>query len=296
MKFFLFLFSLSLASYAQTKIFSGDNILVGKRKQATVLCVGSFHFEYYNADVYKTAKDKQVDILSPQRQKEVETLVSYIAQFKPTKIVIEEPQGGTSTLKHYKAFKSGKRKMGRDEIEQICFRLMNQFNIDTLYGADASTIFSDLYDSKDSLILRPTLDTIFMGWQNYNYKCEDPECKLYDSLQKAETEWALQTDLLSFFKYSNTDEALNRNYGLYFNGEYFKRGKYRGADALAMEWYNRNLRIYRNIQNVTTSVDDRILVLFGQGHVAILKHLFECDPKYKLIKFNELNNLSPAKK
>ena len=274
----------------QVKILNPDDILIGNRKLPTILCVGVFHFAYQNLDVYKTEKEKQVDILSPKRQIEVEQLVNYIAKFNPTKIIIEQEPGDTTMISRYKSYKSGKRKLGRNEIEQISFRLLDKFKLDTLYGADAGSIFSDLYESKDSTQLRPTLNSIFGGWQNYNYKCNDPVCKLQDSLINYKTELALKISLLAFFKYLNTDQALNRNYGSYFDGEYFTQGEYRGADALAMEWYDRNLRILRNIQRVTTSSNDRILVLFGQGHIAILKHIFECTPNYKLVKFDDLKN------
>jgi hypothetical protein len=274
---------------AQTKIFNPDDILVGNRKQASVLLVGSFHFAYFNLDVVKTSKDKQIDILSIQKQKEVEELVDYISKFKPTKIVIEDYPGGFTWMNRYKEYKEGKRLMGRNEIEQIGFRLVKKFNLDTLYGADSGSIFYDLYYSKDSLVLRPTLDSIFSGWgNNYHYKCNDPVCKLKDSLNKHQTELGLKIPLLDYFQFLNSDKALNRNYGSYFDGDYFTQGQYRGADALAMDWYDRNLRIFRNIQRLTTSSDDRILVLFGQGHVSILKQIFECAPNYKLVKFGEL--------
>lgn len=286
----LTILGLTFNSKGQTKILKPDDILISNRKLPTVLCVGTFHFAYQNLDVYKTEKEKQVDILSPKRQIEVEELVNYIAKFKPTKIIIEQEPNDSTMINRYKSYKKSKNKLGRNEIEQISFRLLDKFKLDTLYGADAGNIFYDLYYSKDSTNLRPTLNNIFSGWQNYNYKCNDPVCKLNDSLNKYQTELALKVNLLNFFKYINTDQSLNRNYGSYFDGEYFTQGQYRGADALAMEWYDRNLRIFRNIQRVTTSSEDRILVLFGQGHISILKHIFECAPNYRLVKFDDLKN------
>ena len=271
--------------------FNPNDVLQGKRKLPQVLLVGTFHFDYPNMDVVKTTADKQVDVLSAQKQVEMEQLVSYIAQFKPTKIVVEARPGAAWLAKKmvkYRAYKNGTRKLGRDEMEQITFRLLTQFKLDTLYGGDAPTIFDELYDSKDSLALRPTLDKIFTGWQNYNYKCNEPVCALQDSVSKIEEQIELKWPLLDVFKYLNSDNSLNRNYGAYFDGEYFTQGQYRGADALAMDWYNRNLRIFRNIQSITTSPDDRILVLFGAGHIAILKQLFECAPNYKFVKFKDL--------
>ena len=289
-------FSLS-SSYGQTYSFNPDDILVGNRKRPTVLLVGTFHFDYPNLDVVKTAEDQQVNVLALQKQREIKQLVDYIALFKPTKIVIEERVGNNDMLKKYRTYKSGKQPLGKDEIQQVGFRLLERFKLDTLYGADVSSIFNELYSSKDLAVLRPTLTNIFTGWgKDYNYKREEPICKLIDSLDNYQAKMELTWPLLDYFKYLNSDKGLGLNYASYFSGEYFTRGQYRGADALAMDWYNRNLRIFRNIQNITTSPDDRILVLFGQGHVSILKQLFEYDPAYQLIKFNDLGKSEMPRK
>jgi Family of unknown function (DUF5694) len=287
----IFLTVLNFA-FCQTKIFNPDDILVGNNKQPQVLLVGTFHFQYFNLDVVKTAADKQVNILSPDKQKEVQELVNYIARFKPTKIIIEGEPGDTTWSNRYKRYLTGKKVPGKNEIEQLGFRLAKQFKLDTLYGADAANIYDDLFMSKDSVALRPTLLNIFSGWgDDYKYKCDKEICRRYDSLQKYDETLNLKNTLLNYFKYLNSDKSLARNYGVYFNGDYFEQGDTRGADALAMDWYNRNLRIYRNIQKATASPNDRILVIFGQGHIAILKQLFESDPVYKLVKFNELEKV-----
>ena len=85
----------------------------------------------------------------------------------------------------------------------------------------------------------------------------------------------------------NSPKFLQRSYGVYLVGE-FKNGNYDGGDALATYWYDRNLRIFRNIQRVATSPKDRVLVLFGAGHVAILDQLFKSSADFNYIKFNEL--------
>jgi len=92
--------------------------------------------------------------------------------------------------------------------------------------------------------------------------------------------------LLPYFKYINSGKRLRRGFGAYLLGD-FKNGSYEGADALSMHWYNRNLRIFRNIQNIAEK-EDRIMVLFGAGHVSILLNLFESSPEFELVKFNQL--------
>lgn len=280
----ILLLAFSIVAQSQKRIPNPDSILVGQRQQPTVLLVGSFHFAYYNLDAYKVAKDRQVDILSVQKQKEMEELVKYLIRFKPTKIAIEAGKNTGYITKRYRAYKRGQIPLGKDEFEQIGFRLMEKMDLDTIYGVDDRSLADDLSGGKDSSIFRSMLDSIYADW---DYISDDIIIKRYEQFYKADEQHALNMSLLDYFKYLNSDKILNRGFGLYLNGD-FTLGDTRGADALAMDWYSRNLRIYRHLQQITTAPSDRILVIFGQGHIQILKHLFECSPQYKLIKFEEL--------
>ena len=274
--FFLFLHSFS---YSQ-KIKDPDYFLIpNKETLPQLFLVGTFHFEYYNNDANKVDKEKQVDILSKKKQKELKELLDYIAKFKPTKICIEAPENW-NTMEKYTSYKSGKTKLGKDEIQQIVFRLMDKFKLDTVYNVDAKTIYEDLTESKDSTTFNPYFEKIF---KDYTFKSNLD----YKKWIEYETEMNLKTPLLDYFKYFNSQKRFLRDYGFYLTGD-FKNGKYDGADALAIYWYDRNLRIFRNIQRVTTSPNDRILVLFGAGHISIPDQLFKCSTEYNYIKFNDL--------
>ena len=157
---------------------------------------------------------------------------------------------------------------------------MDRFNLDTVYSVDEESIESDLYSNKDSATIKPYIDSIFL---NYAFKANDN----YEKFQENETQLSLTIPLLDYFKYSNSQKSLQRNYGAYLLGD-FKNGRFNGADALATYWYDRNLRIFRDIQRATTSPNDRILVLFGAGHVSILDQLLNCSTEYNYIKFNDL--------
>ena len=266
-----------------------DNILVGKRQQPAVLLVGTFHFAYYNFDAHKTDTSQQVNILSPKKQEEMQELLRYIGQFKPTKIAVEGGRNTGYLMSRYRAWKKGKP-LGKDETEQIGFRVMDQFSLDTIYGVNDVTLLYDLYDGKDSLSFRPVLDSIFLDW---DFRSDDTISRLYKQHYRAGDSLALRMTLLDYFRYSNTDKNLDRGFGAYLNGD-FNLGDTRGADALALHWYSRNLRIYRHIQQIVSSPEDRILVLFGRGHIEILKHLFECSPQFNLVKFGELKMPPPT--
>lgn len=260
-----------------------DEFLVpgGKASLPKIFLVGSFHFAYYNKDAYKVEKSKQVDVLSVQRQKEMKQLLDYLSLFKPTKICIEAPVKWDAMGK-YRRYKSGQATLERDEVQQIAFRLMEKFHLDTVYCADARTIAEELPETKDSTVIRPYFDAIF---NDYNFRANDNYKKWLDY----ETELQTRLSLLDYFKRLNSPKRFQRDYGAYLLGD-FKNGQYNGADALATYWYDRNLRIFRNIQNITSSPKDRILVLYGAGHITILDQLLNASPEYDYIRFSDLNS------
>ena len=281
---FILVFGILSNTYSQRYSEDPDSILVGNRKQPAIFLVGTFHFAYYNFDAHKTSKENQVDILSDEKQNEIKELLDYIYKFNPTKIAVESGPITGYLMKRYQAYKNGERKLGKDEIEQIGFRLLDKFKLDTLYGINDQGLYSDLYDSKDSLTVRTILDSIS---RDYDYNSDDPISKLYREFYKENDSLAQKMKLLDYFKYKNSDKILDRGFGAYLNGD-FKLDNKRGADMMALEWYSRNLRIYRHIQQLTTSPEDKILVIMGWGHITVLKHLFECSPEFKLVKFNQL--------
>ena len=278
----VFLFSNLLLAQVTPK--DVDEFLVKGEPQAKVLLVGTFHFSYPGLDTYKTEEKDKVNVLSPKRQAEMEVLVDYIAKFKPTKIVVE---GGVVSgyMEHqYKQYKKGKEKLRPKELDQICFRLMDRFGLKKIYGADANGLTRSLQRSKDSTAFKPFLETLYA----------EPKEAVDETLDERYFDWysyddkmALQMTLLEYFKYMNTDRNITRSHGHYLVGD-FKKNNHDGADLLTMNWYGRNIRIFRNIQDAITSPDDRVMVLFGAGHMPILHHLFESTPEYELVKFGDL--------
>ena len=65
------------------------------------------------------------------------------------------------------------------------------------------------------------------------------------------------------------------------------KGDYTGTDFESGRWFNRNLRILRNIQRIPDTAGKRILVIFGAAHMNILNYLFECSPEYKLLNIDD---------
>ncbi|MEM9525385.1 MAG: DUF5694 domain-containing protein [Bacteroidota bacterium] len=279
----LLLLAFTISVNAQSddiKDFDPDDILVQGDKLPKVLLVGSFHFNYPNLDSHKTAKEDQVDVKSEQKKAELRELLDYIARFKPNKIVVERRSGSTINDVYRKYLASDDFDLSRSEIYQIGFRLGKQFGIDTLIIGDAFTFSNSLYWHKDSLTLRPMLDSIFeKGIESEETEISKRYSKLYDHEDKLEA----SARLLDVFHHMNDPHRIRRGHG-----HYLEFDSDLGPDALAIWWYSRNLRIYRKIQKATTSPEDRIMVLFGAGHLGILRQQFESSPKYELVDFADL--------
>ena len=284
---FIFLTSLTLAGAALNATAQGtlpnpDSILIAGDSLPHVLLLGTFHFDYPDLDAHVTAKDERVDVLSPERQKELLELLDVVMRFKPNKLCLETD--GIWLMGKYREHQKDGKPMGRNEYYQIGFRVMDRAQLDTVYAVDAGSIVDELYMGKDSLTHRPWLDSLFEGW---SYSDDSELSKRYSDWYTAEDKAKNENTLLELFLHMNDDRVLDRGYGVYLTGS-FKTGGHRGADINAINWYDRNLRIFRNIQDITTSPDDRILVLFGAGHMGILKQLFDCSPEYQRVRLGEL--------
>jgi len=261
---------------AQTRIKPASEFY--PKDRAKVLVVGTFHFNYPGLDELKTEENDKIDVLKEPKKSEVNDLVEYIKKFKPTKIAIEANPGYGWNDK-FKAYKKGEHKDKRDERYQLAMRIATESNLDTLYTVDAGNLKGDLYtrDSTllDSLTYKIDWDVDDTYW---------PIAKKYFEYREGQIK---HTHLLDVFKHMNTREGHNTNFGLYLTGS-FATGDGQGADHLSMWWYNRNARIFANIINITEGPEDRILVIFGNGHAAILRQFFEASPQYDFVEFSSL--------
>jgi len=54
------------------------------------------------------------------------------------------------------------------------------------------------------------------------------------------------------------------------------------------EWFRRNIRIYSNVMALAGSPGERIVVIFGAGHLGWLQQNFASTPNVRLRKLAEL--------
>ncbi|RYY48538.1 MAG: hypothetical protein EOO06_10045 [Chitinophagaceae bacterium] len=258
-----------------------DKILLdGPRQPTKVLLLGSFHFAYPNLDDHKTDSSKFIDVMSKERQLELQQLAEVIARFKPTRFYIESrSQAFHDSL--YSQYLAGKYTLGRNENYQLGYRVAGVAGLKKLYAVDASNFAADNYKRYkwlDSMwnVSNPTDSMRDKYWGN-------KFSTMYTAADSIETKLTLLENFLLMAQPS----TLRRMHGAYLSSG-FSTTEDNGPDMLAMWWYSRNLRIFNKILQSKPQSEERIVVLFGNGHIPILKHCFESSPEFEVVELRSL--------
>lgn len=249
--------------------------LAAQDPRPQVLTLGTFHFTFPNLDARAVVDDDRIDVLEPCYQAEIEGIAERLARFAPTVIVIErQPQEQHTIDSLYGAYLVGRHTLSRGEEEQLGFRLAKRFGLRTLHCVDEWGHFTPNIDS-----LINGMDSI--GAQQFEaYFNADPD----SALRSKSTRTLRERGILAALRELNDPAHIERSLGDYLIGLFKyeeQEGDFTGVDFETGRWFNRNLRIFRNIQRIPVTSEDRILVIYGAGHMNLLNHLFQCSPEYR---------------
>jgi hypothetical protein len=244
--------------------------------RAHVLVLGVFHFQDAGLDAYKPTF--AFDVLSPKRQAELDQVLTLLAAWKPTRIAIENlPERQSRLDSLFARYPAGGMDTLRNEIFQIGFKLAKRLGLPGVVAVDArarrldSAMTEAEWKQRQQALVRGPLSKIdFDARYTALYRADD-------SLKSVRT---LRESLLA----EADPERLSVGHGHYLVGNLLNGapGDYLGADGFVSAWYNRNIRIYSNVVRLIRSPEERILVIFGAGHVPILRHLFQSSPVVRL--------------
>lgn len=254
----------------------------GQSTKTDVLTLGTFHFAFHNRDLIKTDKKDQIDVLDKKYQLEIEDIANQIVKFKPTIIVIEQsPEFQPRIDSLYRSYVLGTHKLGREEYEQIGFRVGKKLGIEKIYCVND---WGRNYNSVDSLLDNDTvarkkfMDFFYHNPDSAKIKASFPADVFATKGIKAE------------LRMKNDERNIQNDLGSYFIG-IFKyetaQDPFFGPDYVTGWWFNRNLRIFRNIQKIERTPADRILVIYGAGHMNLLNIFFKSSPEFRLVKTND---------
>jgi hypothetical protein len=239
--------------------------------RAEVLVLGVYHMDNPGRDLFNMQAD---DVLAPKRQAEIAQVIEALKKFHPTKIAVESDVSSDRLPKLYADYLAGKHELTRDEREQLGFRLAKELAHKTVYpvDADGDFPFQRVVDYAKATNRSEELDAIMAE---------------LGAMVKAQDDFLHSHTVLETLLHMNSDAKVAEDVGFYFReGSYGEPGDWAGADLLA-EWFRRNARIYSNVMQIVESPNERVLVIFGAGHLGWLRNDFAGNPAVQLRKLSE---------
>jgi hypothetical protein len=229
--------------------------------QPEVLLLGVFHFANPGRDVVRV---DQINVLTPENQEYLGQLAERICTFRPTTILLEFDRARESDMRsRLDAYRADGVELGANENYQIGLRVAKACGVENLYGFDENEIGWDA-EALFQYLERSAPD----GLEAFN----DEIAKLQEAEAAAHRELSLRELLIR----ANDPEQDRKNKDLYLLTNAAGAGfGFEGADATA-RWWHRNIRMYANIQRYATA-GERVLVVAGQGHTAILRDFLKID-------------------
>ncbi len=257
-----------------TKNNTGDQNMVSENslnedlKKIPILNLGTFHMGE-TSDAHKTEFDEN----DKKNRLAINEIAKKLSRFRPTVIIVETPPEFNKELQsEYNAYVSNPKMKFKDpsEIELLAYELGRISGTKQIYGIDHKmnynyNIGAEMENSIDSL------------WHNKYYK--NP-LKYYPQVNVDEN----KLNLLDKLKLTNQNTYLD--FLIEVNAEMLshvgsEKG-FEGADE-ATKYYQRNIRMYSNLNRINLTENDRVFILMGASHTAYFRDFISRSPKYKMV-------------
>ncbi len=266
----LFLLTL-LSGYSQKQNKNGDPS-EKDRLRIPVLNMATFHMR-------PTPDENSVEFDNSNKEAMMETrqISRLLAKFKPTVICVEiEPSENKKLNLAYNKFvmDSISDKIYAGEINLLAFEIGRLCKVDSIYGINHKMNYD--YNINDKIT--NTLDPITFDGYNENplLSALNKVAQLNDmnTLNKLRT--INEEDFLDFLIIENADMLTHVG----------SKNNFEGADEAA-KFYQRNLRMYSNLNRIPVTSRDRILIIMGGSHTAFFREFLKRSPKYQLANIDE---------
>lgn len=254
---------------------SQGQTVASKAPKTQIMTLGSFHFDFPNLDVVKTAEEDQISVLDEPWQSEIKAIAQAIALFRPTIIAIErEPKYQQRIDSLYLLYQEGKRALGKSETQQLGYRLAASLQLNRVYCIDDP---GQHYAHILSIFNEPARYKAFE-----DYYLQSP---YFAQAQQDLAQTRISSITQELIRLNQPDYVRKRleSYLLHPFKYEETAGDFVGVDFETGRWFNRNLRIFRNIQRIPQMPGDRILLIMGADHLSVLNPLFEMSSEYELV-------------
>lgn len=230
-----------------------------------VLNLGTFHMGH-TPDANKTTFDEH----NKENVRRIHEIAKKIADFKPTIILVEqEPYLNPRLAAAYDEYvKNPDMKFeSPGEIELLAYEVGRLSGAKQIYGIDYQQEYfymmqQVLKDQQDTVTYKKYEDLVHLNRER-NHIDEK-------SMKVDELLWLINQP-------ENLDNLINLNADLLTTVSVY--GYPLGTEQ-ASKYYNRNLMMFSNLNNIPVTKDDRIFILMGATHTAFFKDFLRRSPKF----------------
>jgi hypothetical protein len=239
-----------------------------------VMTLGVFHFNFPNEDVVQVADADKIDVLTEVYANEIASIARALLEFDPTHIAVEvlpERQARLDSL--YGAYREGRYELGRNEVFQLGFRLAGMLDHDKVHAVDdPGRHYPDIEAMFSDSVAMARLE------QHYYHA---PDIR-----HRVPTETGRIASITNALIEGNDPAHIQERLSLYLLNPFsFEEDPYDfiGVDFETGRWFNRNLRIFRNLQRLSLNEGDRILLIIGSEHLNLLNHFLEVSKEFEFV-------------
>jgi hypothetical protein len=235
-----------------------------------VMVLGTYHMANPGRDLANVKAD---DVLKPQRQKELEALANSLAEFRPTKIVVERVVEDPQLIDpKYAEFTPADLGKDRNERTQVAYRLAHRLGQKTVYAVDEDAAAGE----PDYFPFGKVVEWAKSNGREAGLNADLDRAKgEVERINRLQAEGSIAYVLESMNRPERTEQDQRWYYGVLSYGDTDRQP---GAELNAY-WYMRNAKIFAKLMTVAKP-GDRILLVYGAGHNYWLRHFARTTPGF----------------
>ncbi|MGN7727194.1 DUF5694 domain-containing protein [Luteimonas sp. 22616] len=237
-----------------------------------LLVVGLYHMDNPGRDVVNLDAD---DVLSPQRQREIEAVARALAAFEPTRIAIESPRAKQHELdRRYARYRAGDYSLDRSEDDQLGLRIAAMRELPRIDAVD----WNEMPPVTGIEVIDYEAGAQRLGQQAFLAALR-ARLKVRAAVDQRHLEQGSIADML---RWLNDPQRLRDSNAAYFDyARIADDDDYPGANWLQF-WYGRNLKIFSNLTRIA-GPGERVLVIYGAGHAPLLRQFAQQSGYFEVV-------------
>lgn len=222
--------------------------LASAAEPARVLLVGTYHFGNPGRDINNV---RSVDVMTPQRQAELQAITDHLARFGPTLVAVEQPADKVGEV--YAKYLDSTLPPVSSESVQLGFRLARQSGLEQVHGIDVAGDFP----------FGPVQE-----WVMANKRGDELQATMQAVQERTERISAMQEThtIGEVLRTMNTPSEIEKGHAMYAQLLRYGSGDDQPGVALNAAWAERNLAICARLLQALKP-GDRAVVFYGDGHL-----------------------------